>query len=1067
MRSSLFAAVALGPLWLAVAATPAGAATTISGTQSTAVQTATANNGQPDDVTINSGAQINLTTAGPALILNSNNAVSNAGVVQINNVSNSTTVQINGGVTGSFTNTGTVQNIEDFTPTDSNADGVFEEPLAQGTARTSIRVTGTSPFVGTITNSGSIFTEGNDSAGVSIEAPVQGSLIHSGGTISVTGDRSFGIRTTAPISGDVNLSAPVETSGQGATAVSIGGDVGGAVRIYSTVSSNAYSTAARSTVETTLKTIQGTPAEQEQAGPALSVGANLASGLYVGAAPVGTASGSTADVDGDGVPDGSEGAGTVSVFGSSPAIVVGGVGRSVNLGAFGTGANAYGMILRGTVTAEGLYDGISATGVQIGGTGGTASLTGGLRLVGTIGATAYEAAATGLHLGAGAVVPELRNENAIGATILRSTVSPAATATATAVQIDAGAAMPLLTNFGVIAATASGPTVNASALVDQSGSLRTINNQGQITASVASSIATETATGRAIALDLRANTSGVTLSQTTNPSPITLAVTTDSSGATTASATTPVTPSITGDVLLGSGPNTVNLLGGTIAGALGLGSNTASLTIDNGANYTGALSYTGSALTINVANGTLVNTNPATIRASSLNIGAASTVSFAVDPVNARSTSYQVSGPATIANGAKIGVNLVSSIAGAQTYTLITSPALNIGSVQSLLPETPYISVANLSLDPAAGALQLSLRRKTAAEAGLNPGETAAFAPIFAALPQDAAMLAAVDAQTTREGFIGLYDQLVPDYSGGLFRLVSAASRAVSRAAAEGGAGNSWIQEITVANQLRSSQAGLPFHGTGFGLAGGFERDSRIGALGATVSLFSGDVHNPDLPSDDNANASVAEAGLTWRAAVGGLRFDANGRVGYVHYRERRQFLVLDSTGATTLSRSASGVSSGWTAAGRFGVSYRAGGRLYVEPTAHIDYFRLSQGAYTETGGGNGFDLALDRRSGDEVSGTVALRLGATLGDEFLWRPELEFGYRDIVSGQAGTTVARFVAGGDAFSLAPVALDKGGAFGQVGVTGGDQFFDLSVAAGAESRGSYREEDLKFRVRVMF
>jgi hypothetical protein len=1066
MRSSLFAAVALGPLCLVAVAFPAKAQLSITASQATPVATATASNNAPADISITSSGVVQPTAAtSPAVTLNSNNKITNAGAITFNNVSGSTSVLIQGGFTGSLTNSGSINNIEDFSPPDSNIDGVVESPLASGNTRYGVRVTGTAPFVGTITNTGSIFVEGNDSAGISIEAPLTGAVVE-GGTIGVTGDRSFGLRTTAPITGTVSLSGPVSTSGQGATAVSIGADVSGAVSVYSAVSSNGFATSARSITDTTLKTIQGTASEQLLSGPALVIGGNIGRGLYIGAPPVGTAAGATVDADADGVPDGSEGSGSLSSFGSSPAVLIGGTGRAVTLGAFGTGANNFGLIMRGAVNSNGLYDGISATGVQIGGTGSAASLVGGFRLTGTVSASAYEAAATGIRIGAGGSVPLFQNENTVVSSILHSSLATATTATATALLIQPGGNLPRVINYGTIAATGAGTVVSASAIVDQSGTLTSFTNQGLISASLTAATTGGTTGGRTIALDLSANTSGVSLVQSVNPAPIVLSGTVGANGAITALTSTPFSPSIIGDVLLGNGPNTVQLLGGSVTGALSLGSGASSLTINNGATYTGALTHTGPNLVVTVTNGTLTNTSPIAIQASSLNVGATGAISIAIDPANKRAGSFLVSGPANIASGAKVGINLVSGVTAAQTFTLVSSPQLNVGSLASIDAQVPYLTIASLSLNNAIGTLSVNLRQRTAAEAGLNAAETAALQSVLAALPGDATLQSALFSKADRAGFIGFYDQLLPDYSGGVFRLASVASRAVSRATSD--ADGPWLQEITVGTRLKSGNGAAPFHGLGLGVSGGLERNASIGVFGVTGSLFTGDLRLSNSPGDNRASESQLEGGFTWRTDLGGLRLDGRAAAGFVSYNYRRELKVFDSTGTVTvLDRLANGKSNGYSVAGHFGGSYRAqGGRWYLQPEAHVDYFRLTEGSYTETGGGAAFNATIAKRIGAETSATVSVRAGGSFGSDFTWRPELEFGYREIVSGGPGTTTASFNRG-TSFTLNPADIQRGGAFGRFGFAAGNELYDLSIAAGAEMRGGYAEGDLHVRVRLLF
>ena len=126
MRKSLFSAAAVAPLAM-MAAAPALAATTISGSTSTPVQTATANNGQPDDVSITGQITIPSTATAPvvAATLNSNNQLTNSGSISIKDVTapsgpSATGAQIDGGFNGAFTNSGSVIVNESYTPADSN-----------------------------------------------------------------------------------------------------------------------------------------------------------------------------------------------------------------------------------------------------------------------------------------------------------------------------------------------------------------------------------------------------------------------------------------------------------------------------------------------------------------------------------------------------------------------------------------------------------------------------------------------------------------------------------------------------------------------------------------------------------------------------------------------------------------------------------------------------------------------------------------------------------------------------------------------------------------------------------
>ena len=879
----------------------------------TPVATATAAAGAPDNIAITSSGSIKTTTAGPLVTINSSNTVSNAGSLITVDVSDTTGVLVVGGNSGAVTNTNVITLNESATATDTNGDGNLDGPFASGSGRYGLRVTGPGTFSGNLVNAtgGVITAQGNDSAGISIETNLAGSVVNAG-TISVTGDRVVGVRTTGTVSGDVSSLVGLTATGLSAQGLAVGGDVGGGVVVEGALTATGYRYTTRSTDAAVLSKLGAD--DLLQGGPAVSIGANVARGFLVGAPPVVDAT--NPDVNGNGVPDAGEVAGTITAFGAAPAVVIGAVGRSVTLGAVGTGSDAYGIVNHGTIIGSGVYDGVSATGLQLGVAGGGAVLTtGGLHNLGAITAQSYAADATGLVLKAGAAVPLIHNDGTIGGAL----ASDQQGATARALLIEAGASSPVLQNAGGIAARVAGQKADSLAITDRSGTLTEIENVRTISALRSITDATAAVTGRTVAIDVSANTSGVHLVQT------------DISGGATL-------PAITGGIAFGSGADVMDIQAGTIAGDIAFGAGANALNISGNATVAGRLTATGGTLGLNLAAGALQINGVDPVSLTSLNIGAGSTLIVTADPAAGAATRLDVAGTATIANGAKLGVRLASLANESNTYTLIRADHLTAGEIDSsLLGATPFLFDASLQTDAMAGTVSLTLARKSAAELQLNRPLTAAYGAIVASADTDTGLRGLVLAQNNRANLVGLFNQLLPNYNGGVFRATEAAARAFARPLddrqdPEGG--GVWVQAINTGVFAQAGTDGQAYKSIGFGMVTGYERPaSNLGVLGATFGFSAGGVDPKGAAVDQKLTADVVDAGVYWRATAGA--FSANARLAgdYLHVGSHRVVNGVGADGAQ-ISRTAKADWSGYGVNGRLMGSYEAhiGGRFSCGP---------------------------------------------------------------------------------------------------------------------------------------
>ncbi|MDP3855983.1 autotransporter domain-containing protein [Phenylobacterium sp.] len=1037
LRHVLLAAAS--PLCLLAGA--AHAETVISDARTTAIATATAASGARDDVKVASGGSVK-PTSGAAVTLNSNNNVTHEGSIVVQDADDATGVLVLGGTTGELKISGTIQVDETTEIKDTDSDGDNDGQFATGNRRFGVRVTGPQPFHGQITmTGGSIAVEGNDSAGISVETAIDGS-VRTAGAITVSGDRSYGVHTVGTVGGDVAIVSSVLVQGKEAVGVAVDQGVGGKLILGNTITATGY----RYTTRPADAALAKLDADDLLiGGPAVRVSGDVFGGILVDAPPPNLDANDT-DEDDDGIADASESTGAITSFGTAPALLVGDSARDIRLG---TGTGAYGLDIKGAVQSAGVYDAAAATGVKLGGLGGKVAIDGGIRVLGSVTADAVKANATALRLGAGASTPLIRNEGGS----IKAAATSADAVDVRAIQIDAGASAAYLANSGVITAAIAGTKGSATAVLDSAGSLRLIENIHTIAATITPSD-TAAVTGSRVALDLQANTAGVTVRQGAN-------------------ASTSITPTITGDVLFGSGAARLELLAGVLNGKVAFGSGADTLVIDGEAKMTGALTDAGGGLTISVLKGRLTATSTDTLNLTSLTLGATGELVLTADPAAGRSTLLNVAGAANVATGAKVGLRFATKLTAPTSFTLIKATSLTTGTLDtSLLGSTPWLYKADLRVDAAQNTIFADVRRRTAVEAGLNTVEASAYEAVFANFDGDTVVRDALLGKTDAGTFAGLYDQFLPDHSGGLFNVLSAASDATNRAIEEEQPLMSreglrlWTQEIVLLVK-RDIDRTSSYEADGFGLAGGVEApDTDLGTLGLTTSFVNVDVEEQGSNTAETLGGQIYAAGVYWRDTAGGLTANLGATAGYARLKSKR---VL-SDAATSLSRSNEADWTGATVAVHANASYLfEAGAFFAKPQVSADYFLLKEDGRTESGGGASMDLTIDERSSSQLGAFAGVTFGARLGEEsaFVWVPEVTAGWRQVSGDGVDVTTARFVAGGPTFSMAAPELSGGGPVLRLALRGQAEYFDFAIEAGGEIRDDYEAYDGRVVARFLF
>jgi hypothetical protein len=1030
----LLAATCLTPLSFVLLPAIANAETVISTAVTTPVLTSTGN----DDIRISSTGSVK-PTSGAAVTINSNDSVKNEGTIQITGANNATGILANTGLTGNITNTGSIIIDETYTPTDTDSDADIDGVFAQGAGRFGIHVLGGGTFTGNIANSGTITIEGNQSAGIAIDSTLAGNISLTGGTIAVLGDNSVGLRAAA-VNGNVALtSGTISAQGSGAIGVQLSGDISGALVIQNTVNATGYRYVSPPADVSKLDAD-----DLMQGGSGVVVAGNVAGGILFAARPADNSTTDT-DEDDDGIPDANEGTASINSYGAAPAVQIGTSSQAVTVGAVGT--TGHGIVVNGGIHGLGVYKGVSATGLSIGGAGQTVSVAGGAILGGSITAKAIEANATAVRIGAGATVPEIVVSGAV-----QAEGGGTATTAAQAILIDTGASVSTIRNSGTISATRSGSAGTAAAIVDKSGSVGLIENSGSIIVSGAATLGTS-----ATAIDLSANVAGATVRQLVAasgaPAPVI-------SGQIKFGAGNDLLDirdgSVNGNVSFGAGSNTLLLSGdGVMTGNADFGGGAGVLQLSGTSSFTGNLLNSGGVAATVGTGSTLNATNLGSVAFGSLTTGSGATIGVTIDSAAGTNTLYNVAGAANLGANNVIAVNLLSVGDVAGTYKIIQAGSLTGGSgLTSSVGALPFLFDSSL-VTTVPNEVSLTIRLKDADELGINRSEDAILAAVLDAAGADAGITGVLLDVGDSEALQDTLQQMLPDHSGGTFEAATKGSRLMGKflldpraPGSESGPWRLWTEQVAWATS-KSIGATSDYHLGGWGAAAGIEAGlGKMGGVGVSLAYLAG----RDTKGDNELVSHQYEAGLYWRGQWGGLATFVRGTAARIKFDGSRRFSGL--VDGDTITREAEGDWTGNLYSASAGASYDIRmGRFSVRPSVTLEHYKLSEKGYDESGGGDAFNLQVEKRDSDETAANALVALGYDLfggADSGGWmRVEAEGGYRSILSGSLGKTRANFE-GGETFTLTPEKRTSGWLAG-LRVLGGDRGITLAGEVNAEDQ----------------
>ena len=987
-----------------------------------------------EDVTIENEGTITIDTTGPALVLNSNNNIINSGSITIEDVNNAIGVSLEGGENRNYTQSGSINVNETFEVASTDSDPATDGPFAEGSGRTGILISGSSPFEGNVelTSTSSINIEGTDSFGINLtntsinQEGLIGDLF-TGGAITVRGARSTAININSGITGDFSNTGTINGQGEDIKGINIEADIQGGFVNSAGVSVTGYRSLGRPTISESFSSNsreQITAEDLFQAGSAITIRANISEGIHFddGINDVLDDNGNqTFDSDGN-VIRSSDTPSTVVQNGSAPAILIGDTENSILIGSVAQISDPndplyesnlqYSFVNQGGIQSNGLYDDIDATALSI----NNAILSQGINNTGQMTATAYVAPqeltdsdgnsltpgdgqARVIVLSTNTIADTLDNSGVILASSSEAidlvyndltNVLPSRHVLATAIDIDTTSTLNEINNTGSISSVLVGRQGTAYAIRDQSGSLSSVTNTGTIGAVGTTSDPTgnESINFTLVAIDASQNTDGFTFMQSR-------AIEDNSS-----SNFTPADPNIFGDIRLGIGNDWVGSSAGNIRGDIDFNLGDDSFYLTGGSFFQGAINNQDGLILGVSDNSTMALTEAEIISITSASFDGTSTFSPVLNGNDGTSSTLQASGNVVFETGATIVPTLTNVVGINQTAFTVASAGgqLTVGDLATLSSsETPFLF--NTSYDVVGNDLVITLQLRDSSELGLDQVQSSAYAPAIQALRNNTELGDAFANITTEREFNSAFNQVLPEFSAAARQFVLAnvdgaigavANHLDSVRRSPDKPGGAWLQEFAYFADRSLSGLSEQYRGAGFGISTGL--DTSLGpfhAIGVNLGFASTEIEDV-LGIDEPLDVITIQGGAYAGWASGSLGIETYLGGGFNDFEQNRRVRINSYSGEAQGDWSGVHINS----SARIGYDIDINDKYWIRPTLSLDYLRLSEKSYTETGD-KGIALDVDKRTSESGSATAMFNLGAKFQGKRTWiKPSIRLGYR-------------------------------------------------------------------------
>lgn len=401
-----------------------------------------------------------------------------------------------------------------------------------------------------------------------------------------------------------------------------------------------------------------------------------------------------------------------------------------------------------------------------------------------------------------------------------------------------------------------------------------------------------------------------------------------------------------------------------------------------------------------------------------MTVGAKGFAQFALTQSTGSSPLIETTGEIRFENNSSISITPTTFLPANGTYTLLRSTGGNVnftnfGATASLGSgsQFPFLFEGTFSangqpLNVASGnitakSLDLTLRRKTATELGLQGNIAAIYEPLAAAALGDNEFGAALLTLNSAAEVESAIATTVPDIAGGMRALTVAmtdqatgviGSRVRSLITAPAGTRDEfrfWGQEFYNIVGFRADDGTHGFNGAGQGVSVGVEWGSleSRGRWGTGYTFFSSqEVETHPRDTKTNGDWHMLSAYGAWR--FNNVYVAPQVNVGAGNFKTRRSII------AANVGRQASAKTTSYLAAGGATAGYIIDlGNIDIIPTIAVDLMHFNQGSYDEFGGG-GMSLQLNSQTQTSVrSFAGVIGQGSYAFNEGAFMPQLLAGW--------------------------------------------------------------------------